>query len=189
VHAVQFFQSKLQSYRIACPVSALQFGGDPSNVLSFLYFFIDWISCKQKRNNAYPNLEIPKPFGILSPIQPCHPQNGEAKVLFPIVIHAYAVIPLSFPSVTVSRSQNTFSKHFLGIKDKLSFERAFYIKDLHEQMVRFKKAALLLHLPIIPWTWNRTPSIAPSCRAYPCTREILHSLGAAVTGTWASMES
>jgi hypothetical protein len=32
------------------------------------------------------------------------------------------------------QSLTTFKKHFFGIEDKLSFERAFYIKDLHRQM-------------------------------------------------------
>jgi hypothetical protein len=31
-----------------------------------------------------------------------------------------------------------FKKHFFGIEDKFSFERAFYIKDLHGQMVRLQ---------------------------------------------------
>jgi hypothetical protein len=65
------------------------------------------------------------------------------KVLIPIALHACASTPLNGPhlvSICGSipfwvQSLTAFKKHFFGIQDKLSFERAFYVKDLQGQMV------------------------------------------------------
>jgi hypothetical protein len=77
------------------------------------------------------------------------------KVLIPIALHACASSPLNGPHlVSISgscpfwvQSLTAFKKHFFGIKDKLSFERAFYVKDLHGQMVRLQNIRFIATLP------------------------------------------
>jgi hypothetical protein len=69
-----------------------------------------------------------------------------AKVLFPIAIHACAVTPLNGPHlVSMSGSApfwvQSLKEHFFGIEVKLPLERAFYMKDLHGQMVHLKTSA------------------------------------------------
>jgi hypothetical protein len=79
-----------------------------------------------------------------------------ATVLFPIAIHACAVTPLNGPQlISISRSApfwvqslTAFKKHFIGIEDKLLFERAFYIKDLHGKMVRLQTTRFIATLPL-----------------------------------------
>jgi hypothetical protein len=45
------------------------------------------------------------------------------------------------------QSLTAFKKHFLGIQDKLSFERSFYVKDLQGQMVRLQNIRFIATLP------------------------------------------
>jgi hypothetical protein len=45
------------------------------------------------------------------------------------------------------QSLTAFKKHFFGIEDKLSFERAFYVKDLQGQMVRLQNSRFIATLP------------------------------------------
>jgi hypothetical protein len=45
------------------------------------------------------------------------------------------------------QSLTAFKKHFFGIEDKLSFEQAFYVKDLHALMVRLQNIRFIATLP------------------------------------------
>jgi hypothetical protein len=60
------------------------------------------------------------------------------------------------------QSLTAFKKHFFGIEDKLSFERAFYIKDLHGQLVR------LQNIRFIPFLTTHRIKNTTSCIAPPC---------------------
>jgi hypothetical protein len=97
----------------------------------------------------------------------------------PIGIHAYASAPLSGPHlVSVGGSEpfwvqslTAFKKHFFGIEDKLSFERAFYTQNRDGQMIRLQNIRFIATLPHQPLNMRhdvvfRTPLL--SVPAYKC---------------------
>jgi hypothetical protein len=64
------------------------------------------------------------------------------------------------------QSLTAFKKHFFGIEDKLSFERALHIKDLHGQVVRLQNIRFIHHELMI--TNNAKEQTSHNGKAFVC---------------------
>jgi hypothetical protein len=68
------------------------------------------------------------------------------------------------PLVVLGAILTAFKKDFFGIEVKLSFQHAFYIKDLRGQMVRLQNICCIVTLPQQPL--DKVQDTVP-CRLYP----------------------